>query len=238
MTRNFGREEQKAIFASLKDKKSVRVGILKPLNSNERRASEFTVIPLGSANPEHENFGLPTFTIPRADALRIRKENFFDVESSRFGSTSHIGNFPVTELKRLSVKDPKAFVAGRIKPDQRQSEDKPLPKEKEGTSEDPHQIPQTALNQLLASKVNGFPFFKFTGIKGFLLEGNDTLTLKDIPRNPNRIKRVKVVFDQGQDLYNLVFFKEKNNISFVSKRENGVFFDQMAEIIAREMGVL
>jgi hypothetical protein len=249
-TRKFGREEQKAIFARLKDKKSVRVGIMKPLNNKERRASEFVVIPIGSANPEHENFGLPTFTIPRAEALKIRKENRFDAESSRFGGTTHVGNFPIEDLKRLSVKDPDAFIVGKVKQttEERKQETakakgkfafkKDIKDVDELGTGDPHQIPQTILDQLGASKVNGFPFFKLTGIKGFVLEGNDTLQLREIPKNPKDVSIVRIRYDEGQDLYNINFQTGQFPRNQPFKDVGGVFFDQMAEIIAREMGVL
>lgn len=241
------REQEMAMFANLADKKSVRVGILKPLKSTERLASEFTVIPLGSASSESENFGLPVFTIPRAEALRIRKENMFEKESSLGGG--HVGNFPVKDFKRLVKQDPKAFVSGKAKTTEERKKETLKTKSKfsfkkkiEDVDElgtgDPHQIPQTILDQLGASKVNGFPFFKFTGIKGFVLEGNDTLQLKNIPKNPNDISIIRVRYDEGQDLYNINFQKGQFPRNMPFKDVGGVFFDQMAEIIAREMGVL
>lgn len=241
MVKTMDREQQRAMFANLSNRKTVPVAFLRPINSTERRASEFTVIPLGAGREDSKQHGLPIFRIGREDALRLRKKNSFEIQSGG----GHRGDISVEEFKKLVEKSPKAFSQFKTTKEKElkklevaEKKEKPLPKEKEGTSEDPHQIPQTALTQLEQSKVNGFPFFKFTGIKGFLLLGNDTLQLKDIPRNPNGITRVSIIFDKGQDLYNLLFFKKRNKIMIPSKRIDGIFFDQMAEIIAREMGVL
>lgn len=99
------------------------------------------------------------------------------------------------------------------------------------------EIPETILEQLKQSRVNGFPFFAYTGIKGFVLMGNDSLMLKNIPRNPNKITNVTVAYDAGQDLYNVYLF-QKNQATIPHKQYDGIFCDQLAEIIARDMGVL
>ena len=55
--------------------------------------------------------------------------------------------------------------------------------------DDPHTYGQTALDTLVASKVNGFPFFAYTGIKDFVLFGETDLIFNKIPKNPNNPQR-------------------------------------------------
>ena len=115
--------------------------------------------------------------------------------------------------------------------------DEPIKTTETGTG-DPHEIPQIILDQLNESRVNGFPFFKYTGIKGFVMIGNEQLMLKQIPKNPNHISSITIAYNDGEDLYDLLLQKGKFPRNLPVKRVTGVFFDQLAEIIAREMGVL
>lgn len=94
------------------------------------------------------------------------------------------------------------------------------------------EVAETILEQLKQSKVNGFPFFAYTGINDFVML-EDELMLK-ARKNAKGYESVSVVYDYGQDLYNIVFRK----CSVPLKTIEGVFFDQMAEIIARELGIL
>ncbi len=133
---------------------------MKPLNSKEKRASEFTVIPLGGMNPNSENFGLPTFDISRVEALKLRKENKFE-QRSFFGGVQHIGELPVEDFERLAVKDPNAFTIQDLR-NRKEKTTEERKKEALKTKEkfkfkkdieqvdelgtgDPHQIPQTIL---------------------------------------------------------------------------------------------
>lgn len=100
--------------------------------------------------------------------------------------------------------------------------------------DDREQFNQTIIDQLHASRVNGFPFFAYTGLLTFVLKGNDTVEFNKVPRNPNHIEKIVIKYDQGQDLYNVMLFK-KNDPTPI--RTDGVFFDMLADIIVDEMGV-
>lgn len=89
------------------------------------------------------------------------------------------------------------------------------------------------LDQLRASRVNGFPFFAYTGIKKYVMLGSNELKL-ECPRNPKRINTIWITYDVGQDLYNVSLRRD----SIPVERFEGVFFDQLAEIIANGIGVL
>lgn len=98
------------------------------------------------------------------------------------------------------------------------------------------EVQETILNQLKASKVNGFPFFAYTGIKSFTMEGEDTLMLKNIPSNPNGITNVVIVYDYGRDSYRVHTFK-KNQRTIPSNSYEDIYFDALSSIIVDEMGV-
>lgn len=104
------------------------------------------------------------------------------------------------------------------------------------TQQTTQEIPETILDQLMHSKINGMPFFPYTGIKAYNLEGNDTLFLKSIPRNPKAITNIQITYDAGRDSYKLYFFK-KNQRTIPDTKYDDIYFDQLAGIIARDMGV-
>jgi len=95
-----------------------------------------------------------------------------------------------------------------------------------------HEVPEIILEQLQASRVNGFPFFAYTGIKKYILYGNEELILH-LPTNPSKYTSLSVVYDRGQDLYDIIFKQSGLPI----KKIQGIYCDQMAEIIIREMGI-
>ena len=97
-------------------------------------------------------------------------------------------------------------------------------------------VPETILEQLRMSRVHGFSFFSYTGIKAYNLEGEDTLYLKEIPRNPKGITGIQIVYDYGWDSYKMAFFKS-NQRTIPTKEFKDIYFDQLAEIIVNEMGV-
>ncbi len=98
-------------------------------------------------------------------------------------------------------------------------------------------IQDTIVDQLRASKVNGFPFFAYTGIKDFVMEGEDTIMFKKIPRNPSHITNVVIIYDFGRDSYRIhLFQKHQRTIPYASFED--IYFDQMAHLIAEKMGVL
>lgn len=98
------------------------------------------------------------------------------------------------------------------------------------------EIPTIILDQLKSSKINGFPFFAYTGIKDFVMEGEDTLSLTKIPKNPKNVTRVSVVYDYGTDTYN-VYIMENNAGMIGTEPKTDIYVDQLADTIAQGMGV-
>jgi len=105
------------------------------------------------------------------------------------------------------------------------------------------EVQETILEQLKASKVNGFPFFAYTGIKNFVMAGDnpeDNPQLKlDCPSNPNHVSHIWITYKRGADVYELAFCKNNNNFDLTHEegKFSEVYCDQLAEIIVREMGV-
>ena len=98
------------------------------------------------------------------------------------------------------------------------------------------QIPKDMLNELYQSKVRGFPFFKYTGIKEYVMLGNDTLALTKIPSNPNRVTSIQIIYNKIEDGFNISYQVGKNRRN--TKRVDCVFFvGDLADIIVKIMGV-
>lgn len=89
-------------------------------------------------------------------------------------------------------------------------------------------------NQLKASRVNGFPFFAYTGIKASIFS-EESLYLK-LPKNPSKFKSILVTYDLGSDTYIVSFYTHDDPLKS-EDRHTDIYFDQLAELIVREMGV-
>ena len=83
---------------------------------------------------------------------------------------------------------------------------KPLNPKDYGTSKDKHQIPQHMLDELFQTKVRGFPFFAYTGIKDYLLMGNDSLMLTPLPSNPNKISAIEIIYRPDHDAFTIAYY--------------------------------
>jgi len=89
------------------------------------------------------------------------------------------------------------------------------------------------LDQLQVMKINGFPMLAYLGAKRFVGLGDD----RDgslMVFFPNY--KVHIIFDAGSDLYNLQIHKGKFPKDILLNVINGVYADQLAGIIHREMG--
>jgi len=89
------------------------------------------------------------------------------------------------------------------------------------------EIAKEIFRQLQASKVNGFPFLAYTGLKPQIFSATE-LYLK-APRNPNKVKNILVSYSHARDTYTVLF----NG----SQRHEDIYADVLAEMIVREMGV-
>lgn len=97
------------------------------------------------------------------------------------------------------------------------------------------EIQETILEQLKQSKVNGFPFFAYTGINDYVMGGDTELKL-DFPKNPNKLTHVWINYNYGTDAYDLTFCRNNINLDIAAKHTE-IYFDQLAEVIVFEMGV-
>ena len=95
------------------------------------------------------------------------------------------------------------------------------------------QVAEIIMSQLKQSKVNGFPFFNYSGAKDFV--GAENFLQFSIP-NKKRVAKIRIVLD-AQDLYNLEFYKKKGFEMIKSKSVDGIFADQMVDIIVKEVGI-
>ena len=102
-----------------------------------------------------------------------------------------------------------------------------------GTSKDPHQIPQGMLDELYQSKIRGFPFFAYTGIREFVMMGNDSLMLKDIPPNPNKISAIQINYDKGADGFTIDYYVGNSRVA----NPEILYVGDLADAIVQKMGV-
>ena len=86
------------------------------------------------------------------------------------------------------------------------------------------------LDQVQQMKINGFPLLAYLGGKSFVYS-DDSLHLH-FAKN----YRVDIYYDLGQDLYNIHITKGKFPKDKLLNVINGVFVDQLAEIIHKELG--
>ena len=87
------------------------------------------------------------------------------------------------------------------------------------------------LGQLRASRVHGFPFFAYTGIRP-AVKSDNMLTMK-VPSNPKKISVVAVKYDKGTDTYMVFFYRQ----TFVVHETSDVYVGELAETIAKGVGV-
>lgn len=99
------------------------------------------------------------------------------------------------------------------------------------------EITQTILDQLKASRINGLPFFAYTGIKGISRINENTLALLKIPRNPGKIKLIIIKYIPARDTYNLLFFNKLQLTDHPIFNFDDIYFDMLSDIISDKMGI-
>ena len=82
------------------------------------------------------------------------------------------------------------------------------------------------IDQLKGSSVNGFSFFPYTGIK-IQKQDDNSVSLK-APGNPGNVSNITILYDYGQDLY---------NITIDGNTTKGKYAGDMVNFIIDEMGV-
>lgn len=94
------------------------------------------------------------------------------------------------------------------------------------------EVQHAILRQLHESKVNGFPFIAYAGIRDYEIITADSLMLL-LPKNPKNLKCVLISYD-GAGLYYLVFY----DTDMLRKHVEAVPLGALAPVIAYEMGIL
>lgn len=82
------------------------------------------------------------------------------------------------------------------------------------------------------SKLNGFPFFAYSGIKP--LSRMDNGIVLQCPRNPAMVKYIEFTLN-GKDLYDLKFYNSKGDLKAT---ENDLYAEMVANIIGKTLGIM
>ena len=103
----------------------------------------------------------------------------------------------------------------------------------DNTSEENY-IAKEIFLQLKASKVNGFPFFAYSGIKASVFS-NTALYLK-LPKNPSPFKSILVTLNITRDTYDVNFYTHEDPLK-ADDRHTDIYNDQLVDLIVKEMGI-
>lgn len=93
---------------------------------------------------------------------------------------------------------------------------------------------QEIFRQLKASKVNGFPFFAYTGIQASIFS-KESLYLK-LPKNPSAFKSILVTYEVGPDTYKVSFYTHDDPLKEQDIHRD-IYADQLSDLIVDQMGV-
>lgn len=96
------------------------------------------------------------------------------------------------------------------------------------------QVAQEIFRQLKVSRVNGFPFFAYTGIKASIF-GDNALYLK-MPKNPSAFKSALISYDYGSDTYKVSFYTHEDPCKGEDIHTD-VYADSMVDLIISEMKI-
>ena len=88
--------------------------------------------------------------------------------------------------------------------------------------------------QLKASKVNGFPFFAYSGIQASVFS-QEALYLK-LPKNPSKFKSILVTYEVASDTYKVALYTHDDPLKEEDIHRD-VYADMLVELIVREMGI-
>lgn len=100
------------------------------------------------------------------------------------------------------------------------------------TTQQDNFVAKEIFSQLNASRVNGFPFFAYTGIKPQIFSSTE-LYLKCPKGNPGKVNNIMISLNV-MGTYDIVFNGKKGLIS----RHEDIYADSMVELIVSKMGVL
>ncbi len=96
------------------------------------------------------------------------------------------------------------------------------------------EVAQEIFRQLKVSRVNGFPFFAYSGIKPSIF--SDTALYLKLPKNPSAYKSILIEYDYGSDTYNVNFYTDVEPLK-ATDRHTDVYADSMVDLIVSEMKI-
>lgn len=102
------------------------------------------------------------------------------------------------------------------------------------TQEIDYTLAKEIFNQLKVSRVNGFPFFAYSGITPSLFSA-EALYLK-LPKNHGAFKSILISLDRATDTYNVNFYTHDESLK-EQDRHTDIYVDQLVDLIVREMGI-
>ena len=97
-----------------------------------------------------------------------------------------------------------------------------------------HLVAKEIFKQLSASKVNGFPFFAYSGIKPSLF--SETALYLKLPKNPSKFKSILVTLNVARDTYDVNFYTHEDPLK-ADDRHTDIYSEALVDLIVREMGI-
>jgi len=88
----------------------------------------------------------------------------------------------------------------------------------------------------IVKQLGGRRFMMMTGVKQFMLGSNGEVSFK-LGRNKSKCNHVKIEYDYGRDLYNVVFGRIYNYEYKELERTDGCFFDMLEELFENYTGM-
>lgn len=96
-------------------------------------------------------------------------------------------------------------------------------------------ITQNTMETLQQSTVNGFPFFAYIGQpQQIFKDGKGGVVLYGMKRNPNSVRKVDIMYDEGADTYSVRFVSNRGK---VKGEYSDIYFDQLSNIIVGKKGL-
>ena len=161
-------EQRRGYWASQSGSIRIPISIFR-----ESQNGFWAIIAKGGANKNSKQYGLPILSVSRDDALMLKNKNKFSSEKHGYD-----GVITLEEFRKLeNSKAHNEYIEKR-----KQSVEKTKQKKFQLTEEDMDlETAKKTFDQLKSSRVHGFPFFKYTGLKPI------TDFLPDIALNAPRI---------------------------------------------------
>lgn len=93
-------------------------------------------------------------------------------------------------------------------------------------------------NEML-SQLGGRRFMMMVGARMpvYFEKDNKVVLRMAIGKNCHNINRFEIAYNEGQDLYELRFIRQRKNVDKVVKEYNGVYCDMLASLFEQETGM-